>query len=244
MISAWLLELLSVGRSVLVAITPLVLLFLLFQVFLLKLPVRQVATILRGTLIAAAGLLLFLLGVAIAFLPFGRAVGQALGAMESAWAMAAVGAVLGFVTAWGEPAVRVLADQVEEASNGSIPGQLVLTAICVGVAVWVGIGMLRIAWGLDLLWLLVPGYSLVLLLMAFSSRDFVPVAADSGGVATGPLANSFLLALALGASSAGNAADQLVNGFGLVALIALAPTMSVMAVGVMIRYKTRSQKRA
>ena len=82
MISAWLLELLSVGRSVLVAITPLVLLFLLFQVFLLKLPVRQVATILRGTLIAAAGLLLFLLGVAIAFLPFGRAVGQALGAME------------------------------------------------------------------------------------------------------------------------------------------------------------------
>lgn len=67
---------------------------------------------------------------------------------------------------------------------------------------------------------------------------------DTGGVATGPLANSFLLALALGASSAGNAADQLVNGFGLVALIALAPTMSVMAVGVMIRYKTRSQKRA
>jgi hypothetical protein len=157
--------------------------------------------------------------------------------------MAVAGAVLGFVTAWGEPAVRVLADQVEDASNGSIRGQLVITAICIGVAAWVGIGMLRIAWGLDLLYLLVPGYALVLLLMAFSDKDFVPIASDAGGVATGPLANSFLLALALGASSATNAGDQLINGFGLVALIALAPTISVMVVGVLIRYKTGQPKR-
>jgi hypothetical protein len=81
----------------------------------------------------------------------------------------------------------------------------------------------------------------VLLLMAFSSRDFVPVAADAGGVATGPLANSFLLAMALGASSSSGAADPLVNGFGLVALIALAPIMSVMAVGVMVRWKSGKQ---
>src|SRR5690606_14193252 len=132
----------------------------------------------------------------------------------------------------------VLADQVDGASNGSIPAKLVVVTIAVGVAVWVGIGMLRIAWGLDLLYLLVPGYALVLVLMAFSSKDFVPVAADSGGVATGPLANSFLLALALGAASARGGADPLVNGFGLVALIALAPVMSVMAVGVLVRLKS------
>lgn len=239
MTSAWLKEMASVALGVAVAVTPLVLLFLIFQVFLLKLPVKQVAEILKGTLIAAAGLFLFLLGVALAFLPFGRAVGEALGALDRTWLMAPIGALLGFVTAWGEPAVRVLADQVEDASNGSIPGRLVLRAICIGVAIWVGIGMLRIAYGLELLHLLAVGYTIVIVLLWLSSKDFVPVAADSGGVATGPLANSFLLALALGASSATGVEDPVVNGFGLVALIALAPVMSVMVVGLLVRLKTR-----
>lgn len=237
--TASLTEIGSIARGVTIAVTPLVLLFLVFQVFLLKLPVSQVASILKGTLIAAIGLFLFLLGVTLAFLPFGRAVGTALGALDNAWVMAIIGAVLGFATAWGEPAVRVLADQIETASNGSIRGQLVLRAICIGVAVWVGIGMLRIAYGLDLLHLLIPGYAIVMVLMFFSSNDFIPVAADAGGVATGPLANSFLLAMALGASMASGDADPLVNGFGLVALIALAPVMSVMMLGLLVRMKTR-----
>lgn len=234
-------DMLDIAWGVGSAIGPLVALFLLFQVFLLKLPLARVADILKGTMIAATGLFLFLTGVSLAFLPFGRAVGEALGALDRTWLMVAAGALLGFVTAWGEPAVRVLADQVDDASSGSIPSRLVLVAICIGVAVWVGIGMLRIALGLDLLHLLVPGYLLALVLMAFSSKDFVPIAADAGGVATGPLANSFLLALALGASSASGAANPLVNGFGLVALIALAPLVSVMGVGVLVRRKTRQQ---
>ena len=238
---SWMQEVVTIGRGVIIAVTPLVLLFLLFQVFLLRLPLKQVADVLKGVLIAAAGLFLFLLGVGIAFLPFGRAVGEALGALEHAWLFAAIGVLLGFLTAWGEPAVRVLADQVEGASNGSIRSTMVLLAICVGVAVWVGIGMLRISHGLPLLWLLVPGYGLVLLLMGFSSREFVAIAADAGGVATGPLANSFLLALALGASSAAGGQDPILDGFGLVSLIALAPIMSVMALGLLVELKTRKR---
>ena len=238
---SWMQEVVTIGRGVIIAVTPLVLLFLLFQVFLLRLPLKQVADVLKGVLIAAAGLFLFLLGVGIAFLPFGRAVGEALGALEHAWLFAAIGVLLGFLTAWGEPAVRVLADQVEGASNGSIRSTMVLLAICVGVAVWVGIGMLRISHGLPLLWLLVPGFGLVLLLMGFSSREFVAIAADAGGVATGPLANSFLLALALGASSAAGGQDPILDGFGLVSLIALAPIMSVMALGLLVELKTRKR---
>jgi hypothetical protein len=238
---SWMQEIVTIGRGVIIAVTPLVLLFLLFQVFLLRLPLKQVADVLKGVLIAAAGLFLFLLGVGIAFLPFGRAVGEALGALDHAWLFAAIGVLLGFLTAWGEPAVRVLADQVESASNGSIRSTMVLLAICVGVAVWVGIGMLRISHGIPLLWLLVPGYGLVLLLMGFSSREFVAIAADAGGVATGPLANSFLLALALGASSAAGGQDPILDGFGLVSLIALAPIMSVMALGLLVELKTRKR---
>jgi len=229
----------SIGRGVLIAVTPLVLLFLVFQIFLLRLPLRQVADILKGTAIAATGLFLFLVGVSMAFLPFGRAVGAALGALNGSWLLIAVGALLGFVTAWGEPAVRILADQVEEASNGSIRSSVVLHTICIGVAVWVGIGMLRISYDLSLLHLLLPGYGLAILLLWLSDKDFVGIAADAGGVATGPLANSFLLALALGASSAMGGQNAVASGFGLVALITLAPTLSVMVLGSLVRLKMR-----
>lgn len=230
-------ELRTVAWGVVVALLPLAILFMLFQIFLLDLPRRDARDILVGTLIAGAGLFLFLLGVAIGFVPFGRALGEALGSLPQAWLMALAGLFLGFVTTWGEPAVRVLADQVEDASNGYIGRFLVLVAICLGVSVFVGLGMLRIGYGIPLLYLLVPGYALVLLLIWLSDGEFVAIAVDSGGVATGPLANSFLLALALGASAAMQDQDPIVGGLGLVALIALAPIISVMLLGLLIRWR-------
>jgi hypothetical protein len=242
-IEAWLQDALVVARSVAAAVLPLVLVFLVFQFTLLRLPASQLATLLKGTFIAALGLLLFLLGVDMAFLPFGRVVGASLGALDNTWLLVGSGCLLGFVTAWGEPAVRILARQVEVASNGSIRARLVLYAVCIGVALWVGLGMLRIAWGLPLLHLLVPGYALVLVLLWLSNKDFVPIAVDAGGVATGPLANSFLLVLGLGAAAARGSGNLVVDGFGLVALIALAPLLSVMTVGAAIQFKLRKQEK-
>mgnify|MGYP001143577502 CR=1 FL=1 len=149
--------------------------------------------------------------------------------------------MLGFVTTWGEPAARILADQVEEASAGAIRQGLVLFAMCIGVAAAVGLGMLRIAYDLSLLWMLVPGYVLVIALIWLSDRAFVAIAVDSGGVATGPLANTFLLAIAFGAAAAVAGRDPLVHGLGLVALIALAPIISVMVLGLVIRLKSDSR---
>ena len=226
--------------SVALAVLPLVALFMVFQLLFLRLPGRELSRILTGTLVASAGLFLFLLGVTIGFLPFGRAIGEAIGSVSQKWLVVPFGLILGFVTTWGEPAVRVLADQVEEASTGSIPRPLVLAAICLGVAVAVGIGLLRIVYGVPLLWLLVPGYALAIALMWLSDKEFVSIAVDAGGVATGPLANSFLLALALGASSA-MGRDPLVHGLGLVSLIALAPIVSVMLLGLLVRLKTRKE---
>ncbi|MFG1347743.1 DUF1538 domain-containing protein [Xanthobacter autotrophicus DSM 431] len=243
MTDGWLAEIESTALSVAIAVVPLAVLFLLFQVFLLRLPLQQVADILKGSAIAAAGLFLFLLGVGIGFLPFGRAVGEALGGLEETWLFVLAGMLLGLFTAWGEPAVRILSDQVEEASSGSIRGVLVLYAVAIGVAVWVGLGMLRIAYGIPLLYLLVPGYLLVIALMWFSDRDFVMIAVDAGGVATGPLANSFLLVLALGASATMGDQDPILHGFGFVALIAIAPITSVMALGCLVRLKGRASGR-
>lgn len=229
---------LAVGAAVL----PLAALFMLFQVAFLKLPKREVSRILTGTMVASVGLFLFLVGVGIGFLPFGRAIGAAIGSLPQRWPLVVFGLVLGFVTTWGEPAVRILADQVEEASSGSIRRSIVLWAVCLGVALAVGVGMLRIGYGVPLLYLVLPGYALVVAIMWLSDTGFVAVSIDAGGVATGPLANTFLLALAFGASSAIGEKDPLVEGLGLVALIALAPVVSVMTLGALVRRKERRRE--
>jgi hypothetical protein len=239
---AWLATITSTGASVLLAVLPLVAFFIVFQILFLRLPMKEVARILAGTGLAALGLLLFLLGVGMAFLPFGRVIGEAVGSLPRQWQVVLFGVILGFVTTWSEPAVRILADQVEEASAGSIRGPMVVWAVCIGVALSVGLGLLRISDELPLLYLLVPGYLAVIVLLRYSRPDFVGVAADAGGVATGPLANSFLLALALGASSVSSDKDALVHGLGLVALIALAPVLSLMVLGVIAARKEQRKE--
>jgi hypothetical protein len=241
MIGALLREIYNVIASVALAVLPLVAFFIVFQVLFLRLPRGEVARVLRGTLLASAGLFLFLVGVNIGFLPFGRAIGEAVGTLPPE-ALLPFGLVLGFVTTWGEPSVRILADQIEEASAGSIRGSWVLHAVCVGVALAVALGLLRIVYDIPLLWLLLPGYLVVLAMMWLSDAEFVAVAADAGGVATGPLANTFLLALAFGAASAVTGRDPLMHGLGLVSLIALAPVISVMVLGALVRWKERPKE--
>jgi len=228
-----------VAASVAEAVLPLAALFLVFQTLLLKLPSRSVLDIMIGTLIATVGLFLFLVGVELAFMPFGRAIGEALGALPHKWLLAPIGLLLGFVTTWSEPAVRIFAKQAEEASTGSISASTVLYTICIGVALSVALGLLRIAYGIPLLYLLASGYALVMVIMWLCERDFVAIAVDAGGVATGPMANTFLLALALGAAASANGRNIIVEGLGLVSLIALAPVVSVMTLGVLVRWSGR-----
>lgn len=235
-------ELADTAWSVVIAILPLAVLFGAFQIFLLDLPRKQLKGIVIGTLYAAVGLFLFLLGVGIGFMPFGRVIGEALGSLESDWIVLSVGLFLGFVTTWGEPAVRILANEIEEASNGSIPQSLVIMAVCAGVSFSVALGLVRIVYEISILYLLVPGYVLAMVLTWLSSREFVAIAVDSGGVATGPLANTFLLALALGAAASKGGQDPMIQGLGLVALIALAPIISVMLLGLLIRWKASGKE--
>lgn len=241
MMTDWLQHIGDLALGVVVAVVPLMALFTVFQLLVLRLPRRQVRDIIVGTILAGVGLFIFLLGVQIAFLPFGQVIGERLGVVSSPWVMAAIGAVLGLTTAWGEPAVRVLADQVEEASHGTIKGRLVLYSVSLGVAVLVAVGMLRIALGIPLTWLVVPGYAVATVMVLICDRKFVGIAIDAGGVATGPLANTFLLAVALGAASA-TGQDPLFAGLGFVAVVALAPILSVLALGLVIQFKTKSKE--
>jgi len=223
--------------SVVKALLPLLSLFLIFQFLLLKLPRYYVFNLLKGTLLAVVGLLLFLQGVHIGFLPAGQAIGETLGNITWKWLLIPFGFFIGFLTTWTEPAVRILCDQVEKASAGAIRRSVVLSVICAGVALFVGLGMAKIIYGIPLLYIVVPGYIMVLIMLWFSDKQFLSIAFDAGGVATGPMAVTFLMAIAIGVSSAIEGRDPIIHGFGLIALIALAPIISVMAMGLVVRIR-------
>jgi hypothetical protein len=232
-------NMLSTAQGVINAVLLLVAILAIFQVLLLKLPTSYVINLLKGTLLSTVGLILFFMGVQIGFLPYGQAIGEALGQFTHKWLAIPFGFLLGFITTWGEPAVRILCNQVEEASVGAIRKRTVFYAICVGVAFFVALGIARVVYSIPILYILIPGYALAILMLWFTKKDFIGVACDAGGVATGPIANTFLLGLGLGLASAAGSQNMIIYGLGLVALIALAPIISVMMLGIIMRIKIR-----
>ena len=227
--------LVNITLGVIKVLLPLIFLFLLAQKLFLKLPGDYVLTIIKGICLSFLGLVLFLYGVHFGFLPMGTIIGEKLGAVQDRWLLIPFGFVIGFLAAFSEPQVRVLSDQVEEYFSGYIGKRLVLYAISVGVAFFVALGMAKIVYGIPILYIIVPGYTVALIMMWFSDSRFVAIAFDAGGVATGPMAVTFLMAIAVGIATAMEGRDPIIDGFGLIALIALAPIISLMVIGVIYR---------
>ena len=227
--------------EVTMALVPLLLFFLFFQVFLLKLPMRKVKDIIIGVALTFAGLSLFLQGVHVGFLPVGQEIGDIVGEWDHKWVMIPVGFMLGFVATFAEPAVRVLNVEVDKVSGGYIPSKLMLYTLSIGVAISIGLAMARIIYGIPLWYLIGPGYLLAFGLMLYSTDTFTAIAFDAGGVATGPMTVTFILAIALGFSASLEGRDTLMDGFGMIALVALAPILSVLTLGLLYKFKeTRS----
>lgn len=223
--------------EVIQALTPLVIFFLIFQVLSLKLPREYIINLMKGLIITLIGMVLFFQGVKLAFLPVGQQIGEFFGSFEHVWLLIPFGFLLGFLATYAEPAVRVLCYQIEKSSNGYIRGSLILYALSFGVAASVSVGMARIIYGIPFLPLIIGGYILAIVLMWFTDPDFIAIAFDSGGVATGPMAVTFLMALAVGVAESLGGRDPIVEGFGLIAFIALTPILTVMILGIVFKRK-------
>lgn len=221
--------------EVVIALAPLLVLFAIFQAFVVRAAPANLLRIVFGTVVAVVGLSLFLQGVHEGFLPFGEFTGTVLSEVDYSWVLIPVGFALGFASIIAEPAVRVLTYEVEKVSTGSIKGTPLLVTLSIGVGIAVAVAMARILYGIPLAWILIPGYVLAFLLVPFSSRSFVSIAFDSGGVATGPMTVTFILALAVGAATGLPGRDPVLEGFGLVALVALAPILAVLILGAFYR---------
>jgi hypothetical protein len=225
--------------EVALALLPLIVLFLIFQFTMLKLDKQKVKTIFIGLAFTFIGLSLFLQGVYAGFLPIGQMTGRALGELRFNWIIVPIGLVLGFVATFAEPAVRVLNYEVEKASGGYIPQKLMLYTLSIGVGLAIALSMIRVLYGIPLWFFVIPGYLAALALMPFTKKSFIGIAFDSGGVATGPMTVTFIVAVAIGFTTALEDRNPLVDGFGMVALVALAPILAVLILGLLYKQKEK-----
>jgi len=219
--------------EVALALSPLVLFFIFFQFYMLKLKAKQVGILFIGIALTLLGMTFFLHGVHSGFQPAGTAMGRNLGQLSYSWIIIPIGFILGFVATFAEPAVRVLNEEVDKVSSGYIPKKVMLLTISIGVSISVALAMSRIIFGIELMYILVPGYILALSMIFFSSREFTSIAFDAGGVATGPMTVTFIVAIALGFSGVQEGSNPLIEGFGMISLVALAPILSVLTLGVL-----------
>lgn len=229
----------EVLKEVTIALAPLILVFLLFQTFILKLPRRQVAIILKGMALTFVGLALFLQGVQVGFIPVGEEMGKALGALDYNWILIPIGFLMGFAVITAEPAVQVLAIEIEKALSGHINKKLVIYSICIGVAFSVALSMYRVLTGVSLWYLIVPGYALALFLTRYASSEFVSIAFDAGGVATGPMTVTFILSMTVGVAKQLEGRNPLLDGFGMVSLVAMMPIISILILGMVYNMKEK-----
>ncbi len=217
-------------REVAAALLPIALVFALFQLFTRKFRRGQLLRIVSGFAYTYLGLVLFLCGVNVGFMPAGQYIGTAVASGSRPWLLVPIGMLIGFYIVKAEPAVAVLTKQVEEVSNGSISQRAMGNALSIGVCVSVGLAMVRVLTGLNIMWLLVPGYAVSLGLTFFVPSIFTGIAFDSGGVASGPMTATFLLPFAMGACSAVGG-DLMTDAFGIVAMVAMTPLVTIQVMG-------------
>ncbi len=226
--------------EVFVSLLPIVAFFALFQAVSLKLPRRRLLRYVVGLLYTYLGLLLFLTGANVGFMPIGSELGRMIGSKGFRWVLVPIGMVIGWFIVAAEPAVHVLNRQVEAITAGAIPQKAMSTSLSIGVALSVGLAMTRVLTGLSIMWFLIPGYLLALALTFFVPKMFTAIAFDSGGVASGPMTATFLLPFAAGACSAAGG-NIVQDAFGVVAMVAMTPLITIQLLGVSYQLKLKRE---
>lgn len=224
------------------ALTPILLFFIIFQVFFLHLRKKQLVKIVVGLLYTFIGLTLFLTGVNVGFMPVGNFIGAELSSLPYNWILIPLGMLIGYYIVKAEPAVIVLNKQVEDITGGAISQRMMMAGLSIGMALSVGLSMLRVLTGLPLLYILIPGYVIALGLSFVVPPIFTAIAFDSGGVASGPMTATFLLPLAMGACEA-LGGNMLTDAFGIVAMVAMTPLIIIQLIGLLYKIKTGGLRR-
>ena len=223
------------------AMAPIVGYFLLLDLFSLRLKARRLLRLAIGFVYTYLGLALFLTGVNVGFMPAGYLLGQSVAGLSYRWILVPTGMLVGYFIVSAEPAVFVLNRQVEELTSGAIPQRAMGLSLSIGVCLSVGLAMVRVLTGVSVMPMLLAGYAAALALSFVVPDMFTAIAFDSGGVASGPMTATFLLPFAMGACQAVGG-NVVTDAFGIVAMVAMTPLVTIQVLGVIYTVKLRRQR--
>jgi hypothetical protein len=226
-------------KDVLIALAAIVVFFLIFQLVSRRFKRHQLGRIFVGFVYTLIGLVLFLTGVNVGFIPVGHLLGSELAGKSYNWVLIPLGMVIGYFIVAAEPAVHVLNKQVEDVSSGAVTQKAMNRGLSIGMAAALAITMIRILTGISILWILIPGYAFALILTFFVPKIFTGIAFDSGGVCSGPMTSTFLLPLAMGVCQ-GVGGELMTDAFGIVAMVAMTPLIVIQLMGLI--YGRRMKK--
>lgn len=229
-------------KEMALSLLPIVFFFGMFQLISRDISKRALIKIGIGLVYTYVGLVLFLTGVNVGFMPAGNYLGQTIAGLSYAWIIVPIGMIIGYFIVRAEPAVFVLTKQVEEITSGAISAKAMETSLSIGVSVSVGLAMIRVLTGISIMWFLVPGYAIAIILTFFVSKLFTAIAFDSGGVASGPMTATFLLPFAMGACEA-IGGNIITDAFGIVAMVAMTPLITIQIMGMVFKLKESRMRR-
>lgn len=219
-----------------ISLLPIIVFFAIFQLVSRDINKRTLIKICIGLVYTYIGLVLFLTGVNVGFMPAGNYLGQTIAGLSYSWIIVPIGVIIGYFIVLAEPAVFVLTKQVEEITSGAISAKSLRTSLSIAVAVSVGLAMIRVLTGISILWFLVPGYLIALVITFFVPKIFTAIAFDSGGVASGPMTATFLLPFAMGACEA-LGGNIITDAFGIVAMVAMTPLITIQTMGLIVKLR-------
>ena len=229
-------------EEIAISLLPIFIFFMIFQLTVLKLSKRKLVRILIGLVYTYVGLVVFLTGVNVGFMPAGNYLGQVLAGGKHPEILIPIAMIMGYFIVKAEPAVYVLNKQVEEITDGAISAKAMGTGLSVGVAISLGLAMVRVVTGISILWFLIPGYAIALGISFFVPKIYTAIAFDSGGVASGPMTAAFLLPLAQGACMA-LGGNIVTDAFGVVAMVAMTPLITIQVMGLASRILEKRKKK-
>ena len=229
-------------KEMLISLLPIILFFFIFQIVSLHLHKKTLVKIIIGIIYTYIGLVLFLTGVNVGFMPAGNYLGQVIAGLSYPWIIVPIGMLIGYFIVKAEPAVYVLTEQVEELTSGAISAKAMGMSLSIGVALSLGLAMVRVLTGISILWFLLPGYAVALGLTFFVPKIFTAIAFDSGGVASGPMTATFLLPFSMGACEA-LGGNVVTDAFGVVAMVAMTPLITIQILGLIYQIQEQMKEK-
>lgn len=229
-------------KEMLISLLPIILFFFIFQIVSLHLHKKTLVKIIIGIIYTYIGLVLFLTGVNVGFMPAGNYLGQVIAGLSYPWIIVPIGMLIGYFIVKAEPAVYVLTEQVEELTSGAISAKAMGMSLSIGVAFSLGLAMVRVLTGISILWFLLPGYAVALGLTFFVPQIFTAIAFDSGGVASGPMTATFLLPFSMGACEA-LGGNVVTDAFGVVAMVAMTPLITIQILGLIYQIQEQMKEK-